>query len=79
MDGGGGFVHVPEDCYCVCPSHRTLYHCSLSHLLEYVGDDIHVILIYLFLYLYAVVPLVPVVIPLSIDRNLLVKRNSTEG
>ena len=53
MDGGGGFVHVPENCGCLYPNDHTLYRCSFTHLLGYVGDNdtcnIH-ILIFVLIY-----------------------------
>ena len=33
VDGGGGLVHVPEDCHCVCPDHHTLHCYFVSYLL----------------------------------------------
>ena len=36
MDGGRGFVHVPETRPGVLPNHNTLHSYSISHLLVYV-------------------------------------------
>ena len=34
VDGGGGLVHVPEDCHCVCRDLLPPLHCySISYLL----------------------------------------------
>ena len=81
MDGGGGFVHVPETRPCVLPNHNTLHSYSISHLLVYVvASHIHCACITLKSSFYPIViPLVPVIIPLAIDRNLLIKRDSHMG
>ena len=76
MDGGGGLADVPEACSCIFPDHHTIHHHSISCLLGYALDGVGLPCI---IFNPSVTPLVPVIIPLAMDRNLLVKRDAPYG
>ena len=72
VDGCRGCTDVPEncDCICICPDYHTMYHCFISHMLGY---DLIIQRFYNLNLSSSISTVSPLILPLAIDTNSLVK------